>query len=46
MKNNLTKVPDISVIVCCYNHEKWIERCLRSLLLQEYIKNFDYEVII
>ena len=46
MKNKLTKVPDISVIVCCYNHEKWIERCLRSLLLQEHIKNFDYEVII
>ena len=21
MKNNLIKVPDISVIVCCYNHE-------------------------
>ena len=46
MKNNLIKVPDISVIVCCYNHEKWIERCLRSLLLQEHIKNSDYEVII
>lgn len=46
MKNKLTKVPDISVIVCCYNHEKWIERCLRSLLLQEHINNFEYEVII
>ena len=46
MIKNKSKVPEISVIVSCFNHEKWIERCLRSLLLQEYIKHSDYEVII
>jgi glycosyltransferase involved in cell wall biosynthesis len=45
MKNNC-KAPDISVIVCSYNHGKWIERCLRSLLNQDFIKQQDYEVII
>ena len=24
-------LPDISVIVCVYNHDKWIERCVRSI---------------
>ena len=46
MIKNKSKVPDISVIVSCFNHEKWIERCLRSLLSQEHIKHSDYEVII
>ena len=46
MQNNKKNVPDISVIVCCFNHEKWIERCLRSLLLQEHIKSQDYEIIV
>jgi len=46
MQNNKNDVPDISVIVCCFNHEKWIERCLRSLLLQEHIKSKDYEIIV
>ena len=46
MQNNKKTVPDISVIVCCFNHEKWIERCLRSLLLQEHIKSQDYEIIV
>ena len=31
--------PDVSVIVCTYNHGKWIERCLRSLVNQDFIKN-------
>tara|TARA_A100001035_G_C27676657_1_gene450985 strand:- start:127 stop:786 length:660 start_codon:yes stop_codon:yes gene_type:complete len=38
--------PDISVIVCTYNHGKWIERCLRSLVNQDFIKKEEYEVII
>ena len=46
MQNNTINVPDISVIVCCFNHEKWIERCLRSLLVQEHIKSKDYEIIV
>jgi len=39
-------LPDISVIICSYNHEKFIERCIRSLFNQ---KNFDlkkFEIII
>ena len=39
-------IPEISIIVCCYNHQKWIERCLRSILHQKYIKDSEYEVII
>lgn len=42
-KNNC---PDISVIVCTFNHAKWIERCLRSLVHQEFIDHNDYEVLI
>jgi len=38
--------PDVSVIVCAFNHGKWIERCLRSLINQDFIKKEDYEVII
>ena len=36
----------ISVIVCTYNHDKWIERCLRSILNQEIINKDDYEIIL
>ena len=39
-------IPEISIIICCYNHEKWIERCLRSILHQKNIKDSEYEVII
>lgn len=38
--------PDVSVIVCTYNHGKWIERCLRSLVNQDYIRQEEYEVIV
>ena len=38
--------PDVSIIVCTYNHAKWIERCLRSLINQDFIKKDEYEVII
>jgi len=40
------KLSDISVIVCAYNHEKWIERCIRSLNNQSFINRQDFEVII
>ena len=33
-------------IVCSFNHEKWIERCLRSLINQKIIKQDDYEILI
>ncbi len=36
----------ISVIVCTYNHAKWIERCLRSLFNQENIDPEDFEIIV
>ena len=39
-------LPEISVIVCSHNHEKWIERCIRSLAHQEDIRLEDYEVIV
>ena len=39
-------ISEISIIICCYNHEKWIERCLRSILHQKNIKDNEYEVII
>ena len=43
-KNN--QLPDISVIVCSYNHEAWIERCIRSLLNQNYLNKNSYEIIL
>jgi glycosyltransferase involved in cell wall biosynthesis len=39
-------LPEISVIVCSHNHEKWIERCIRSLAHQEDIRREDYEIIV
>jgi glycosyltransferase involved in cell wall biosynthesis len=39
-------LPDISVVVCCHNHDKWIERCIRSLAHQEDIPHASYEVIV
>ena len=45
MKNKFGS-PDVSVIVCAYNHGKWIERCLRSLVNQDFIKKDEYEVIV
>lgn len=39
-------LPDISVIVSCYNHDKWVERCIRSLAHQEDISHQSYEVIV
>ena len=39
-------LPEISVIVCVHNHDKWIERCIRSLAHQEDISKEDYEIIV
>ena len=39
-------LPEISVIVCSYNHDKWLERCIRSLAHQEDIDPSSYEVIV
>lgn len=40
------KIPEISVIISVYNHELWIERCLRSLLSQSNLSISDYEIIV
>jgi len=45
MKKN-QQSPDVSIIVCSFNHGKWVERCLRSLVNQDFVKTQDYEVII
>ena len=46
MKNRKNiKVPLISVIVPVFNQEKWIGRCLRSLLNQK-MDLSDYEIIV
>lgn len=43
---NHKMLPDISVIVTCYNYGRYLERCLRSLFNQNYSNTFSYEVII
>ena len=46
LKKKINKLPDISVLVCTYNHATWIERCIRSLLNQNYINSKDFEIIL
>ena len=46
MKAQAMQLPEISVIVCCHNHDKWIERCVRSLAHQEDIAPEAYEIIV
>lgn len=46
MKAQGMQLPEISVIVCCHNHDKWIERCVRSLAHQEDIAPEAYEIIV
>ena len=43
-KNN--QLPDITVVVCTFNHGARIERCIRSLLNQKFIKKDDFEIIL
>lgn len=38
-------LPDISVIVTCYNYGRYLDRCLRSLYNQEHNEQFSCEVI-
>lgn len=40
------KLPEISVIVCCFNHAKWIERCIRSLNHQQHMEGIGFEVVV
>lgn len=39
-------LPDISVIVTCYNYGRFLERCLRSICNQDHIGKFSFEVIV
>ena len=37
---------DISIIICSYKHDKWIERCLRSIFNQKLINKENFEIIL
>lgn len=41
MEKTLTDFPKISVIVACLNEEKYIEKCISSLINQDYKGDFD-----
>ncbi len=43
---NIIKLPEISIIICCFNHQRWIERCIRSIYLQKNIKLSEFEIIV
>lgn len=46
MEKHLDYIPDISVIVCSFNHAKWVERCIRSITHQVHLNKHDYEIIL
>jgi len=39
-------IPDVSIIVCSYNHSRFLERCIRSLNHQIHIDQKSYEIIV
>jgi glycosyltransferase involved in cell wall biosynthesis len=39
-------IPDISIIICSYNHSLYLERCIRSLTHQINISQDQYEIIV
>ncbi len=39
-------LPEITVVICSYNHAKFIERCLRSINHQVHIQPNEYEIIV
>lgn len=39
-------LPDVSVIVTCFNYGRFLERCLRSIFNQEHNNRFSYEVVL
>ena len=46
MNKKTNQLPDITVVICTYNHGEWIERCIRSLLNQQFINKNNYEIIL
>ncbi|KKL09557.1 hypothetical protein LCGC14_2564690, partial [marine sediment metagenome] len=39
-------LPDISIVICSYNHGVWLERCIRSINHQLHISKKEYEIIV
>lgn len=46
MTFEINQFPEVSVLISCYNHEKWIMRCLRSLNNQLNIPHDNFEIIL
>jgi len=38
-------LPEVTVVVTCFNYNLWLHRCLRSLLNQQYISPEQYEIV-
>lgn len=41
----MMRLPEVSVIVTCYNYGFWLHRCFRSLLNQKFINEDYYEIV-
>ncbi|HIJ82602.1 MAG: Glycosyltransferase family 2 protein [Magnetococcales bacterium] len=46
MTEKLDYLPDISVIVSCYNQGHWLERCVRSVSHQSGLKPEEFEILV
>ena len=46
MKKIENNIPDISVIISCFNQAKWLERCVRSIKNQINIPEKEIEIIL
>ena len=46
MKKISDNIPDISVIISCFNQAKWLERCVRSIKNQINIPEKEIEIIL
>ncbi|MBF0628504.1 MAG: glycosyltransferase family 2 protein [Magnetococcales bacterium] len=46
MSKELHYLPDISVIVACYNQGGWVERCIRSISHQEGLAQGAFEILV
>lgn len=39
-------LPDISVVVSCFNQSVWVERCLRTLFHQNSVASHEFEILL
>ncbi|MBF0191483.1 MAG: glycosyltransferase family 2 protein [Magnetococcales bacterium] len=46
MSKDPSYLPDISVIVACYNQGRWVERCVRSINHQEGLSPGTFEILV